>query len=242
MKMVRSVVWVVMFVFLVAAVGCGGDTPTDTSENKAPAQQGESQEKPAEEAASSKNTPLPKDAKEVTVSGDVYHYTIDPCAIASAEEVETFLGKPFTTKFSFVYGIPPYTRCEYAVELPEEERAGRSPDTLAVSVVEPLTLAEAGFPGLDTAAEAFNRHKKALNNAGAEIEEVPDLGDDAFVQSSDGVLHLLAGDVYLRVSASIYTNETAPTLDELHRKLADNNAKVAKRFAAELLLPNLKGS
>lgn len=242
MKMLRSVVCVVLFMVLVAVSGCGGDAPKDASESKPQAQQGEAQKQLAAEESKSKDITLPKDAKEVTVSGDVYHYSVDPCAIAPADEVETFLGKPFTTRFSFVYGIPPYTRCEYSVELPESERAGRSPDTLAVSVVEPLTLSEAGFPGLDTATEAFNRHKKALTNAGAEIEELPDLGDDAFIQSSDGVLHLLAGDVYLRVSASIYTNETAPTLDELHRKMADNNAKVAKRFAAELLLPNLKGS
>ncbi|MFW5735320.1 MAG: hypothetical protein ACOCWR_09695 [Oceanidesulfovibrio sp.] len=238
MQCIRKAVLFAACLVLVAVAGCGGEAPNDGGGNESAA--AEQLAAPPEESPS---LDIPADAKEVVgADGEVFHYTVDPCGVVPTSEVEEILGRPVTSKFSFVYGIPPYTRCEYAIELPEDERAGRSPDRLAISVVEPLTLSEAGFPGLVTGGDAYERHKSALTNAGAEIEDVRDLGDKAFLQSSDGVLHVVSGDVYMRVSANIYTKETAATLDELHQKMADNNAKVAVRFTADHLLPHFGGS
>ena len=236
----RGATWVVCILTcfcVLIAVGCSGDTPTQESGDE-----GKAGETPSALAVQTPaQAELPSTAKSVTgADGEVFHYTVDPCAIVPEATAEKFLGRPVATRFSFVYGIPPYTRCEYAAELPEEERTGRSPDRLTVSVVEPLTLSKAGFPGLKDGADAYGRLKDALANADAASEDVPGLGDKAFLQTSDGVLHVLAGDIYLRVSANIYTNQTAPTLDELHKKMAEHNAEVAMRFAEDHLLPSLQ--
>lgn len=233
----KQACWTAACIFLLTMAGCDSETTTDAGDNASVLIE-EHVAKPENPAGEAR---IPQDAKEVRdADGDVFHYTVDPCNVAPAAEVESFLGRQVTTAFSFVYGIPPYTRCEYAVELPEDESAGRSPDRIIVSVVEPLTLSEAGFPGLSEPKDAYERHMDALVNAGAEIELVRGLGDSAFVQSADGVLHVLAEGLYLRIAANVYVRETAATLDELHRKMADHNAKIAIRFAADLLLPKLK--
>ncbi len=237
MDCVKIACWTAACMILLAVAGCGDESATDTGGNESIVVK----EHVAKPEGHLDTAELPPDAKEVTdAEGEVFHYTVDPCNVVPAANVEEFLGRPVASEFSFVYGIPPFSRCEYAVELPEEERAGRAPDRLTVSVVESLTLSEAGFPGLTEPADAYERHKTALINAGAEIEDVRDLGDKAFIQSTDGVLHVMARGLYVRVAANIYTKETAATLDELHRKMADNNAKVAMRFAADLLLPNIQ--
>lgn len=237
MDCVKIVCLTAVCILLLAAAGCGGESTTDTGGNESIVVE----EHVAKPEGHLDTAELPPDAKEVTdAEGEVFHYTVDPCSVVPVAKIEEFLGRPVVSEFSFVYGIPPYTRCEFAVELPEEERAGRSPDRLIVSMVESLTLSEAGFPGLNEPEDAYERHKTALSNAGAEIEDVRSLGDKAFIQSADGVLHVMAGGLYVRVAANIYTKETAATLDELHRKMADNNAKVAMRFAADLLVPNIR--
>ena len=160
----------------------------------------------------------------------------EPCSLITKEEAEAILGEavkaPRTGK---VVGMAEGVKCEYFTAAPIAKRGGTGMVKLTMFTKDTL-----GGGLFSSPENYFERRFKASNKAGAKLEEISGLGEQAYWDSKSNVLHILAKDMYLLLSViDLKKIKVKGGMDDLRKAVSERRKKLTIDAAQKYIMPRL---
>jgi hypothetical protein len=164
-----------------------------------------------------------------------------PCQLITQDEAKAIIGDEMKPpRLTQSVGMAAGSRCQYFTAAPLHKRGATGSVSLLLYEAEAMKKAESMYT---SPKEYFQRTLKVQKSAkSAKIEEINNLGDQAFWQGGSNRLHILINNRYVILKISDKLNISSQKgMSDLHAKISAHWRKVCEKAARQYILPRLKG-